>query len=340
MEVKNAWIKIGEQHVHLRRAGSGAPLVLLHASPSSSRMFIPFIQHLAEHYSVFAFDTPGYGKSQPLKIPVTDIESYTRFFCECFDKIGLEKFALYGSATGAQLAIRYGLSYPEQIEHLYLDNAADFSDEERTTIMKNYFPDLSPNIEGTHLDQTWKMVKGMFKYFPWFQEDEAHALSLPDLPASILHRVACDFLIAGAGYDRAYRAAFEHEKAEYVKALKVPTTVFRWAGSIILPYTDRLLDHEFNSNVQQEAISADSKKRFEEMTAHIKDTYTTNRSINFSPSHLQEITEEILPKKIKLTPSADGSHLKQAWQDLRNKEPNLEFQEFNKLFVKLMQAIC
>src|SRR5690606_14891693 len=54
------------RRIHYRRAGSGPPLVLLHASPSSSRVQIPLLRAWADDFTVIALDTPGFGLSDPL----------------------------------------------------------------------------------------------------------------------------------------------------------------------------------------------------------------------------------------------------------------------------------
>ena len=132
--MQSHYFQINHHQLHFRCAGTGPPLILFHASPSSSRMFIPLIEALSAHFFVFAPDTPGYGQSSPLGIAKPGMEDYANFFHQVFEKTGWEKVALYGTATGAQLAIRYALQYPEQISQLYLDNAADFTDEQRKAI--------------------------------------------------------------------------------------------------------------------------------------------------------------------------------------------------------------
>jgi hypothetical protein len=52
--------------VHLRYAGSGPPVVLLHDSPRSSRLHEPLLAALSDRFTVIALDTPGYGNSTPL----------------------------------------------------------------------------------------------------------------------------------------------------------------------------------------------------------------------------------------------------------------------------------
>ena len=208
------------------KTGKGAPIVLLHPSPSSSKSMIPFIKELATHFTVIAIDTPGYGASDLMPQKPKSIKAYCKYLQPFFKKMGLKKFAIYGSATGAQIAIRYGLEFPKQVSHLYLDNAAHFSDKTRDEILKSYFPDISPKYDGSHLMTIWTMVHDLFVFFPWCFSDEKYRVKKSFPPNFVLHQIALEYMLAGKNYDLAYRAAFEHEKAVCVQRLKSPTTLF------------------------------------------------------------------------------------------------------------------
>ncbi|NIR60047.1 MAG: alpha/beta fold hydrolase, partial [Gammaproteobacteria bacterium] len=51
--------------IHYRKAGEGPPLVLLHNTWLSSRMFFGVIPDLAREFTVYALDTLGQGDSDP-----------------------------------------------------------------------------------------------------------------------------------------------------------------------------------------------------------------------------------------------------------------------------------
>ncbi len=131
--------------------GAGTPVILLHPSPKSSAMFEPLMGMFSCDQHVIALDTPGYGYSAPLPTPAVSIADYlptlNAFFCEVAGK----RFKLYGSATGAQLALGYANAYPGAVAHLLLDNAAHFEDEERDRILAQYFIDITPHADGGHL---------------------------------------------------------------------------------------------------------------------------------------------------------------------------------------------
>jgi pimeloyl-ACP methyl ester carboxylesterase len=250
-------IKDGLQ-MHYRKAGKGQPIVLFHPSPRSSKMLEPFGTVLSAHYTTILPDLFGYGQSDSLPINIESLYDYLPYLRQAFQKMKLPKMALYGSATGAQLAIAYALTYPEDVSCLFLDNAAHFTDAQREAILKDYFINLTPQYDGTHLPILWQHLTDSLQFFPWFDKREECrilALNAPkDVLAAVNQGIVVDYLVAGKNYADAYRAAFAHEKAENVQALKVPTVIFKWAGSPLLKYIEALTAHSFPPHISVENI--------------------------------------------------------------------------------------
>ena len=98
-------ILAGHRTIGYRRFGDGPPVALLHASPRSSAALLPLGMRLADRFTVFAFDTPGFGWSDPLPIDRPDAEDYAAALIEAFDVLGLRRVPLYGSHTGASIAV-------------------------------------------------------------------------------------------------------------------------------------------------------------------------------------------------------------------------------------------
>lgn len=239
--MKKAYGDSKEIQIHYRYAGKGAPIVLLHPSPRSSKTLEPLGDSLATDFQIIAPDLPNYGESDTLPFQVQTLYDYVPYLKAFFEGLGLQKFSLYGSATGAQLAIAYALTHPQDIQHLYLDNVAHFTEEQYQSIVPQYFPEFSPQIDGTHLVRLWQHLKDSFLFFPWFDYQHGKRLHTGIPPAEIVNQMCIDYLKAGKNWDSAYRAAFLHERAEKVKALTVPTTLFRWKASILLEYIDQLI---------------------------------------------------------------------------------------------------
>ena len=244
MQVTQDYANIGAQQrpqlVHYRRAGTGPPLLMLHASPMSSAALLPFMGVAAEYCTVIAPDTPGYGHSDPLPEPGEDLTCYVTALHEFTKRLGLNSFGLYGTATGAQIAIEFSKAHGERVDYLILDNAAHFTDEEKSSIVSGYFPDLTPDAGGSHFTRTWSVARDQCVFFPWHQNGpETRLPGGGGVNTEVVHRMTMDFLLAGKDYDRAYRAAFANEKLGRVQPITVPTIIMRWQGSILKPYTDR-----------------------------------------------------------------------------------------------------
>jgi pimeloyl-ACP methyl ester carboxylesterase len=269
VRIERHFLRISRPSLHLRlhwrQAGkaTATPLVLLHPSPRHSAMFEPWMAELARHFFVLAPDTPGYGASDPLPQPATQLKDYLlplRTWCRAV--LGEVRPLVYGSATGAQLGIAWALAARRDIDHLVLDNAAHFEPEERAALLARYFPDFSPRLDGSHVQAAWQMALHMHQYFPWYAADEAHRVGPVPGPAAAaaVHATAME-LLASPRWAEAYRCAFEHERAEQVQRLKLPTTVLRWQGSVLLKHIDALLAHQLPPQVQCVRTPADPAAR-------------------------------------------------------------------------------
>jgi pimeloyl-ACP methyl ester carboxylesterase len=259
--------------LHWRECGApGAPpLVLLHPSPRSSAMYEAWLPRLAAlGFRACALDTPGYGMSDALPAPPAHLRDYLPVLrAWAAQALGGAAPIVYGSATGAQLAIAWALAHPGDVAHLLLDNAAHFDDAERATLLERYFPDLTPRADGSHLATAWQLATQMAQFFPWYAADEAHRVSTRVPTPAELHASALEFLNAGPGWAAAYRAAFEHERAAHVQALTVPTTLLHWAGSPIRKHIDRLLQHPLPDHVSVLPVPAPQDQRLATIESHL-----------------------------------------------------------------------
>ena len=285
MNIERHLCRAGGLQWHYREAGTqhgGLPLVLLHPSPRNSALYAPWMAVLGAHCRVLAVDTPGYGGSDALPLPLpgadnaasvdatTTMADYAAPLHDLLQAVAGPRCVVYGSATGAQLGIALALAQPQAVAHLVLDNAAHFDDDERTRILARYFPDLTPCADGSHLARAWQMCAQMAEFFPWFDTDAAHRVAPGPAPAAAVQAGVADLLAAGPGYTRAYRAAFAHERAANVQALRVPTTLLRWRGSILLRHIDHLLSFPLPANVAVMDIPAPPAERQTAMTAHLR----------------------------------------------------------------------
>ncbi len=337
--IRRRKVTIDNKNIHFYILGAGPALVMFHPSPHSGELLLPLAKELALDYTVICVDTPGYGKSDALPNKPIDLTNYTAVFHAFFNKLNIEQPVLYGSATGAQIAIRYALDYPNEVSHIFLDNAAHFNDALRARILKHYFPDLTPELSGSHIRKVWEITNKMFQYFPWCFNEEEYALHRPQLPKEALHGIALDFFKAGKDYYVAYETAFKHEKAEYVQELKVPTTIFRWKGSIIKPYIDDLLSFKFPSCVETVSIPESHVERNLEMIKQLRNktkglvSYSLPEALNIEPKK-EAKAKGVTPKKTLPKVLENGSHFIEAWELLKRYNPELNAVELQDLMIE------
>jgi len=250
------------QQTHYRKSGSGSPLILLHPSPLSSAFMEPLINLFEGMAMVYAPDTPGYGASDPLPEPGDDLEGYVDWLRHFILSLGLGSAGIYGSATGAQIAIQFARSFPEMTDYLVLDNAVHFTDEDRVEIADKYFPDMTPRADGAHLQTAWGMSSRLYQYFPWFEDSDENRVSDAEPPIELVHATAMSYLVAGVDYDRAYRAAFKNEDAGNVQSITRPTRIIRWQGSILRRYAERLDGFEWKENIRMVHCDSSPESRY------------------------------------------------------------------------------
>jgi len=222
--VQRAFATVGERQIHYRHAGEGPPVVLLHQSPSSSAELEPLMRQLAAHFSVIAPDTPGYGHSDPIAPAAATpcIDDFVDALAAFFDALGLQRAALFGSHSGAIIATRFAIRYPERVSALVANGILLTTADERMELVTHYFPRFEPDWAGSHLAWLWSRLRDQLVYYPWYQRQAAHRIEWPMSLAGI-ETAAQGLLDAGDHYRSAYRAVLAYDIAPDLPQLQMPT---------------------------------------------------------------------------------------------------------------------
>lgn len=105
--------------MHVERAGSGQPLVMVHGYLGGSSQWAAELLALCPHLDVIAPDLPGFGKSNHLESP-DHITGHARAVLGCLDAMGVERFHLLGHSMGGMVAQEMVRLAPHRVERLVL----------------------------------------------------------------------------------------------------------------------------------------------------------------------------------------------------------------------------
>ena len=97
-------------------AGSGHPLVLIHAGIADSRMWDDQFHILAQHFRVIRYDIRTFGKSKDQP----EIFSHHQDLHELLLHLGVEKTYVMGASIGGAIAIDFTIAYPAMVDGLVL----------------------------------------------------------------------------------------------------------------------------------------------------------------------------------------------------------------------------
>ena len=105
---------------HIKMAGRGFPLVLLHGLGASSFSWRENIGSLSQHFQVLAPDLPGHGRTSPDVVADFRLETLTRELLHLLDEHGVARAALAGNSLGGSLALLLARQCPERFPALVL----------------------------------------------------------------------------------------------------------------------------------------------------------------------------------------------------------------------------
>ena len=236
---------VGQLHLRARGGGGGRPLLLIHGSPTSAAMLEPLLDRLAASRPVFAFDTFGNGESDkpdPERFAAAQIADFAEVLLEAIDDVGLGELDLYGTHTGAAIAIEAALRLERRVGRIILDGVAMFDEGTVAEFLERYFIDMTPRTDGAHLVSAWSTTRDSTIWFPWYRRDPEHRYREDAASAGALHRALVEFLKSGASYALPYRAAFTYRAPDRLARLRVPTLVAVGRGDPLFEFLDAAVD--------------------------------------------------------------------------------------------------
>lgn len=243
--VRRGFVDVAEGQVHYREcvheSGESAPaLVMLHASPGSAKMLEPLMVALAHGRRVVALDTLGNGDSSAPAVNEPAIEYFSDGHLRALDALGIPRFDLYGTHTGANIAVELTLQQPERVRRLILDGMSLYSVEQRADMLRNYAPPVEIDLNGSQLNYVWHFVRDAFLFWPWYRRDAEHlrAVGLPS--AEALHDKVVEVLKATRTFHLPYNAAIAYDKVPRLPLLTTPTLLACSRDDMLMEYFEDL----------------------------------------------------------------------------------------------------
>lgn len=143
-------------YMECREAGQGAPLVLLHATPTSAAMYDDLLPHLAvEGVHAMALSTMGYGASDRPPTPYATVREFSQAVVWAMEALELPRANLFATHTGAVVGVELAAHWPQLVAALILEEINDYNNDEGRAFHEGRHFYREPRADGGHLPELW-----------------------------------------------------------------------------------------------------------------------------------------------------------------------------------------
>ena len=97
-------------------AGTGSPVLLLHAGVADRRMWASLLPSLSARHRVLAPDLPGYGDAAMAPGPFSNVTEVVGFL----DDLDVSSAAFVGASFGGRVALEVATAHPDRVDRLVL----------------------------------------------------------------------------------------------------------------------------------------------------------------------------------------------------------------------------
>lgn len=119
LKLIKGFLPFGNARIYFETAGSGRPLVFLHAGVSDRRMWDPQFEFFADRYQVIRYDSRGIGETKMPDGPWSMHEDLHAVLAH----VGVEHAALVGCSAGGVTAVDFAVTYPQMVRALVLSGS-------------------------------------------------------------------------------------------------------------------------------------------------------------------------------------------------------------------------
>jgi haloacetate dehalogenase len=233
----NALVAANDTLIHIARAGSGPPVLLLHGYPQTHVMWHRVAPALADRFTVVCTDLRGYGDSS--KPPADDghgaysKRTMAQDQLEVMRSLGFERFAVVAHDRGARVALRMALDHPDAVTRLAIVDIVPTAviygtvdDAHARTVWRYFFLtqpfDLPERLIGSSPEFYMRWTLNEWCATPGALADEAIAEYVRGFDAASIH-ATCEDYRAGATID------LIHDREDADQPLRCPLLVL-WSS--------------------------------------------------------------------------------------------------------------
>lgn len=243
--IERGFLRIEEGQVHYRSHGDikdgGRPLVLIHASPSSSVNLVPLMESLAGSQPLYAPDTLGNGDSCKMSMAQPEMADYADAVRRQIEALGHKEVDVYGTHTGGGVAMELAINNPQLVRKVIIDGIGLYQPEEVKDMLANYTPEVKPDAFGSQLNWAWHYIRDQQLFFPWYERDAEHQRVKGMASPEHLHANVIEVLKSLTTYHLAYRASFRYPKAQRLPLITQETMMIYTADDPLTVYKDEAL---------------------------------------------------------------------------------------------------
>ena len=219
--------RFGQLHGYRAEPENGSdkpPLICLHQTPSSAKIFAGFIKVMGEDRTVIAFDTPGYGASDGPDGRIT-LEIYGETIAAALEDLGFGqkgsgqegsgKVDVVGMLTGAMIGGELARSRPDLVRRLVLVQSLIMKEQERLALIAGL---------GGEVRDGWTTL-GAEYYTTRLQSELTNLTSERTVDQAITDFT--DSLVAGEDFRKGGMTALSYPAERLFREITQPTLVIK-----------------------------------------------------------------------------------------------------------------
>ena len=226
--MKSGYADTPEGQIHYVTEGQGEPLLLLHASPRSSRLYWRLMPLLVKEYRVVALDTLGFGNSDPLPPKVT-MEALAQADVHFMDALGIQRAHVFGIHTGNKIAVAMAAEFQERVEsvmlcgqpHSIIDDKAK-RNAAILALVGGHMSKPDPTPDGSHLVSDWASEFSRVSNTWWDPKILSQKTHTPDQFQGLENRILDSMQSRPSIFD-IYNANFAYDWGAGLRKIKART---------------------------------------------------------------------------------------------------------------------